>query len=111
MDGPVGSLTYTESSINGTLIIARQMRKAEGGLQALATWVDDAQGPKYLIGNQLSLADIAIASVLGWLTLRFSDHPWRSQHPALNRYWEGLEARKSFAETRPSPQTPKDSIV
>ncbi|KAK4541449.1 hypothetical protein LTR36_008050 [Oleoguttula mirabilis] len=90
---------------------ARQMRKADGGLQALATWVDNAQGANFLIGNQLTLADIAIGSMLGWFTLRFPDHLWQSQHPALKKYWEGLETRKSFAETRPSPQTLKDSIV
>ncbi|KAK5122219.1 hypothetical protein LTR85_004129 [Meristemomyces frigidus] len=91
--------------------MARQMRKADGGIQALATWVDNAQGAEYLIGNQLTLADIAIASVLGWFSLRFPEHPWQSQYIGLAMYWKGLETRKSFAETRPSPQTTKDSIV
>ena len=87
------------------------MRKLEGGLQALATWVDEANGAEFLIGNKFGLADIAIGSMLGWLSLRFPSHEWQSQYPKLKSYWDGLETRKSFAETKPSAQTPKDKIV
>lgn len=87
------------------------MRKIEGGLQALATWVEQSGSGTYLIGNQLTLADISIGSALGWFTIRYSDHPWQSQYPKLKKYWDGLEARKSFSTTRPSPQTMKDKIV
>ena len=46
------------------------MKKADGGIQALATFVDQAKGNEFLIGDRLTLADIAVASVLGWLSLR-----------------------------------------
>ena len=87
------------------------MRKLDGGLQALAIWVDEAQGSEFLIGNKFGLADIAIGSMLGWFTLRFPDHEWQTKYPQLKAYRDGLEKRKTFAETRPSPQIPKDKIV
>ena len=90
---------------------SRQMRKLDGGLAALAAWVDEAKGAEFLVRNKLSIADLAIAGLLGWLSLRFPAHGWQTQYPKLKTYWEGLEERKSFAETRPTPQTPKDKVV
>ena len=87
------------------------MRKADGGLQALATFIDQAGGNEFLIDNRLSLADIAIASVLGWLSLRWPDHAWKTTHPELNRYFERLDKRETFANTRPSPQTITENVV
>lgn len=87
------------------------MRKVDGGLQALATWVDQSVNGKFLIGNKFSLADVAAGCVLGYMVVRWPDHPWRTKHPALEKYWKGLDARESFATTRPSPQVIKDRIV
>ncbi|KAF2485802.1 glutathione S-transferase [Neohortaea acidophila] len=89
----------------------RQMRKADGGLQALATFVDQAGGGEFLIGNKLTLADIAIASVLGWLSLRWPDHEWQRKHPQLKKYFDRLDQRESFANTRPAPQNISDPVV
>lgn len=89
---------------------ARQMRKVEGGLQALASFVDQSDG-KFLIGGKLTLADVAAGSVLGYMAVRWPDHPWMSQYPQLKKYWEGLDQRESFAATRPSPQKISDPIV
>ena len=88
----------------------RQMRKVDGGLKAFALWVDEKKGD-WLVGNDLSHADIALGSVCGYLSVRWPDHPWKSQHPRLCKYWEQLEARQSFKDTVPSPQTMKDQIV
>jgi len=89
------------------------MRKADGALAALATFVDQAGGDKaeYMIGNKLSLADIAACSILGWLSLRWPDHGWQDKHPQLKKYYDRLDQRESFAETRPSPQTLTDKVV
>lgn len=87
------------------------MRKADGGLQALATFVDQAGGGEFLIGNKLTLADIAIASVLGWLSIRWPDHQWKAKHPKLLQYFERLDQRPTFANTRPHPQTITDKVV
>jgi len=90
--------------------MSRQMRKVEGGLRQLSTWVDQRQG-QYLVGDRLTIADLAIAAFLGWFAIRWSEHGWQTQYPALKQYWEGLEALPHFKETRPSPQTIKDQVV
>ena len=87
------------------------MRKADGGLQALATFVDQAGSSDFLIGTRLTLADVAIGSVLGWLSLRWPQHDWKTKHPSLNKYFERLDERETFANTRPNPQTIKDTVV
>ena len=88
----------------------RQMRKVEGGLKALGKWVDEKQGT-YLNGNEFGLGDIAVGAVCGYLSVRWPDHPWKQQYPALYKYWDMLEQRQSFKDTLPSPQTMKDKIV
>lgn len=89
------------------------MRKVDGGLQALATFIDQAGGDKaeFVINNKLTLADIAIASFLGWFSLRWPDHEWQTKYPQLQNYFDRLDQRKSFADTRPKPQTITDKVV
>lgn len=92
---------------------ARQMRKVDGGLRALAEWVVDGEGKvrEFIIGNRLSIADLAVASVCGWLRLRFSEYGLEGKLPKLAQYCDRLEERKSFKDTVPSPQTIKDKVV
>lgn len=87
----------------------RQMRKVDGGIKQLATWVDSKKG-EFLVGD-FGLADIAIGSVMGYLAVRWPQHEWKTKYPALCSYWESLEKRQSFKDTVPSPQTMKDQIV
>ncbi|GAB7358240.1 hypothetical protein MBLNU230_g0391t1 [Neophaeotheca triangularis] len=90
---------------------ARQMRKVDGGIAALASWASEAKPSHYLVGDKLSLADISAGSVLGYMAVRFPEHPWKERHPELREYAERLETRESFATTRPSPQTMRDKVV
>lgn len=86
------------------------MRKVAGGLKALSTWVSNRKG-QFLIGDSLTLADLAAGSVLGYLAVRWPDYDWQTTYPQLKDYWQMLEKRESFANTVPSPQTMKDKIV
>jgi glutathione S-transferase len=90
--------------------IDRQMRKVDGGLKALGEWAEQKQG-KYLVGDRLGLADIAVGSVCGYMACRWPQHGWADTHPALNKHWQMLEDIQSFKDTRPSPQTIQDRIV
>lgn len=86
---------------------ARQMRKVDGGMRALADWAAD----KPFIQDRFGLADIAAGTVCGYLDVRFPDHPWRAHHPALSAYSRTLERRPSFAATVPVAQMIADKVV
>jgi glutathione S-transferase len=53
------------------------MRKVEGGLRTLSTWVEKSKGD-YLVQNRLTYADIAVCSVLGFMNVRWPQHNWAS---------------------------------
>ena len=80
----------------------RQSRKVEGGLAALSRMCGDRE---FAWGDGFSLADVATGSVLGYIDMRWPDHPWRKNHPNLSMLSERLETRPSFCATRPTPQT------
>ncbi|KAL9066601.1 MAG: hypothetical protein Q9161_007431 [Pseudevernia consocians] len=88
--------------------MARQRRKVDGGLKALAEWIGDR---KFFVNDAFGLADIAAGSVLGYLKARFPEHSWRETYPCLARYSEDLEERQSFKNTVPRPQQINDKIV
>jgi glutathione S-transferase len=87
---------------------ARQMRKCEGGLREISRLLGDGT---LCIGDRLTLADIAVGSLLGWLNVRFADLPWRQRHPNLAALQDRLEQRPSFANSVPYAQTISDKVV
>ena len=89
--------------------MARQQRKVDGGLKALAGWIGDEK--KYFVNDAFGLADIAAGAVLGYLKVRFPEHPWRERFPHLARYSDDLEKRQSFKDTVPAPQKISDKVV
>lgn len=88
--------------------IARQRRKVDGGLRALA---ETAGSREWVVGTRFGLADIAAGTVLRYLDVRFPEHPWRAQYPNLVALSARLEARPSFAATVPVPQVISDKVV
>lgn len=77
--------------------IARQRSKIDNGLAAMNTSVE---GP-FCMGNNFTLADIAVGSCLGYLDFRFPEIAWRDRYPALRVLDEKLATRPSFAHTLP----------
>lgn len=88
--------------------MARQRRQVDGGLKAPADWIGDKE---FFVNNAFGLADVAEGSVLGYLKVRFPEHPWREAYPHLARYSEELEERQSFKNTMPGPQNISDKVV
>lgn len=78
--------------------IARQYGKIDRGLQALATDLGDRTR---WLGEQLTLADLAVISTLGYLDLRFADVDWRTRHAGLANYMAQLASRDSVSATLP----------
>lgn len=87
--------------------MARQRRKVEGGVRALAARVGDG----FLVGGRFGLADIAAGTVLRYLTVRFAEFDWEAMYPALAAMSARLEARPSFAATVPVPQVIREKVV
>jgi len=88
--------------------IARQRRKVDGGLRALAGIAGDRA---WVVGDRFGLADIAAGTVLRYLEVRFPEQPWRRDHPNLAALSDRLEQRPSFAATVPVPQVISDKVV
>ncbi|NOT84480.1 MAG: glutathione S-transferase [Methylococcaceae bacterium] len=79
--------------------IDRQFEKIHRGLAKLVTLLGDKP---YFFGDTLSVADIAVASALGYIGLRFSeDFCWQDQYPELAHFYDALMERPSFKETVP----------
>jgi len=80
--------------------VARQRRKVVDGLAAIAHGL--AEKP-WCASNHLTLADIAVCCALGWLALNLPEIDWRTDYPNLDRHYEKLMQRQSFADTAPQP--------
>lgn len=87
--------------------MARQRRKVEGGVRALAERATDG----FLVGDRFGLADIAAGTVLRYLSVRFAEFNWAAMYPALATMSARLEARPSFAATVPVPQKIVEKVV
>ncbi|MDQ8036609.1 MAG: glutathione S-transferase [Pedobacter sp.] len=79
--------------------IARQMRKIENGLATMETSVAGS----WCAGEAFTLADIAVGSTLGYLSLRFPEIKWRETHARLARIETALLQRASYKDTTPPP--------
>lgn len=87
---------------------ARQQRKVDGALKELATVLGDK---RFCHGGTFSMADIATATLLGYLAVRWPQLPWQQTYPNLAAYWQRMEQRPSFAGTQPRPQVISDRVV
>lgn len=85
--------------------MARQLRKVYGVLKALDELVKARDSSsKFLVGDELTIADIAAGAMLGMMDMvesQFGLIKWKDDYPDLVKYWEGLEERESFRATRP----------
>lgn len=78
--------------------IDRQRATIERGLAACADELDEQP---WCFGTAVSLADIAVGSMLGYVAFRFPDIDWRTAYPNLVRLHEKLMQRPAFADTQP----------
>ena len=81
--------------------IGRQTRKIEAATAELARLLGTGE---WLTASGFGLADIAAGCALGYLDLRFPEFDWRRGRSALASYFTRLDARPSFAATRPEAQ-------
>jgi glutathione S-transferase len=68
---------------------------------ALAASAHDLGEHPWCHGTAISLADVALGSMLGYIAFRFPDIDWRGQYESLAKHYDKLMQRPSFAETAP----------
>ena len=76
----------------------RQRSKIDAGLAALEGMLGDRT---WCVGNAMSLADVAIACHLGFITLRVPHYCPQGKYPNLARLQKSMEARESLRKTAP----------
>ena len=82
--------------------VDRQLAKVDSALRALSRGLGERP---WLVGQHMSLADIAAGCALAWLEFRFPDILWREAHPGLARHLDKLNSRTSFIDTAPPGAT------
>jgi len=87
-----------ESARQDPAWVARQRDKVDRGIDAIARQLGEKP---FLRGSDLMLSDLACACSLLWLEFRLPDIAWRAKHSNLAAWAKRLEARSSFATTRP----------
>ena len=87
---------------------ARQRRKVEGGLKAVARLVPSAG---FCVENAFGLADIAVGTLLDYMALRLPEFDWADRYSNLVSLRERLSERPSFRETLPRPQEIDRAVV
>lgn len=86
----------------------RQQRKVDGALRSFS---DSIGAKEFCHGDTLTLADIAVGTLLRYLTVRWPANPWRKQYTGLAAFSDRLELRPSFMATVPVPQVIRDRVA
>lgn len=81
--------------------IERQTRKIDGAMRAFNEYVEAANGRDYVLGTEMTIADIGIVCSVGGIDFVGLRPEWRKQHPALSEYVDRIEKLQSFQETKP----------
>lgn len=84
--------------------MSRQLRKVNGTIKALNELVKARGGRRFLVGEELTIADIAAGAMLGLMNMgetQFGLIKWKEDYPDLVKYSEWLEEKESFKATRP----------
>ena len=80
--------------------LARQRGKIDAGIAALEGMLGNRH---WLVGDSMSLADLAISCHVGFLAVRKPQLFPQDRYPNLARLWQVLEARESMKKTVPPP--------
>lgn len=80
--------------------LARQRGKIDAGLSALESTLGNRP---WLVGDSMSLADLAISCHIGFLAVRMPYLFPHQRYPNLARLWKIMEGRESMKNTVPPP--------
>ncbi len=66
---------------------------------AIAFAAERVPASGFIAGNSIGIADITLATALGYIDLRHA-HDWRGQHPQLANWFAAISQRPSFVDTQ-----------
>ena len=81
--------------------IDRYTRKIDGAMRAFTDYVKEAEGKPFVLGNEITIADIAIVCAVGGIDFTGLRPEWRKQHPVLSKYFDNLHQLMAFQDTKP----------
>jgi glutathione S-transferase len=90
--------TQREAAQRSDKWLTRQRGKVDQGLAVIA---HDLDVRSWCVGEQLTLADMAVGAALGWFEFRLPEIAWRARYPQLGSYYNALMTRPSFQDTAP----------
>jgi glutathione S-transferase len=93
-------MRFHDQATRSQVWLDRQRSKIDGGLAALEKMLGNR---RWCVGDEMTLADIAIACHLGFVMLRAPHFFSRDACPNLARLWQTMEARESLKKTAPKP--------
>ena len=81
--------------------VGRQRKKIEAGVAELSRLLGERE---WFTESGFGLGDVTTGCTLGFIDFRFPEFDWRQAAPNLDRLFERLSARPSFAQTKPESQ-------
>ena len=105
--------TKREESKRSPEWLARQDRKVDGAMRAFDSMVKNrkSQGKKYLVGDELTIADIAAVCGVGHIDFAGIRAGWGQKYPDLYQWWKEMDGGEGFRDTRPVMFDLKERIV
>ncbi|KAF2126300.1 glutathione S-transferase domain-containing protein [Dothidotthia symphoricarpi CBS 119687] len=102
-----------DSSKQSQLWLDRQNRKLDGAMRAFNDMVQERKndGKGYLVGEELTIADIAVVCTVGFIDFGELRPQWKEKYSTLREWFQRLDERKEFAETRPVMFDLKETVV
>ena len=93
--------------------LERQDRKIDGAMRAFDTMIKERkeEGKTYLVGEELTIADIAVVCTVGFVDFSEMRKGWKERYGALAGWFEELDGRREFVETRPVMFDLKERVV
>lgn len=88
----------------------RWNRKIDGCFKALNEMAKNRKGD-YLLGDSLTIGDIGVVCGVGQVDWGNIREGWKSKYPDLAEYYDKLDARPIFAETKPVMFDLQDVVV
>ncbi|CAO2651434.1 Nn.00g040040.m01.CDS01 [Neocucurbitaria sp. VM-36] len=102
-----------EESARSGLWVERQDRKIDGAMGAFEEMVRERRegGYEFLVGEELSIADIAVVCAVGFVDFTEMRSGWREKYEGLAGWFGKMDGRREFVETRPVMFDLKERVV